>query len=229
MGPRNRFQGMNSASLCSLAGRYDNPLPPRFLAPIASLKIPAQSAKLFSSRRNWDSPNPSPASECAPHPLVQAGGTLACGRGVGEVQIPTRGHTLWYSVYISTLYTGIHRLKSPPLTFCLFPLPTQICRLWFSYSRNVYGRKSVILSRLEQGKEGTALFGFLFQYRISRGFSPPPPAAAQEAWNTHFYHPSTPRQIYDSVGTKKGIYVQCTLFKWVLSTCTSYPLRIESK
>jgi hypothetical protein len=32
---------MNSASLCSLAGRYDNPLPPRFLAPIDSLKIPA--------------------------------------------------------------------------------------------------------------------------------------------------------------------------------------------
>ncbi len=38
MGPRNRFQGMNSASL---AGRSDNPLPPRFLDPIASLKIPA--------------------------------------------------------------------------------------------------------------------------------------------------------------------------------------------
>jgi hypothetical protein len=32
---------MNSASLCSLAGRYDNPLIPRFIAPIASLKIPA--------------------------------------------------------------------------------------------------------------------------------------------------------------------------------------------
>jgi hypothetical protein len=33
---------MNSASPCSLAGRYDNPLPPRFLAPIEFLKIPAQ-------------------------------------------------------------------------------------------------------------------------------------------------------------------------------------------
>jgi hypothetical protein len=40
MGPRNRFQGMNSASICSLAGRYDNPIPPRFLAPIDFLKIP---------------------------------------------------------------------------------------------------------------------------------------------------------------------------------------------
>jgi hypothetical protein len=35
--PRNRFQGMNSASLCSLAGRYDNPIPSRILAPMDSL------------------------------------------------------------------------------------------------------------------------------------------------------------------------------------------------
>ncbi len=34
---------MNSASLCSLPGQYDNPLPTRFLAPIDCLKIPAQS------------------------------------------------------------------------------------------------------------------------------------------------------------------------------------------
>jgi hypothetical protein len=41
MEPRNPFQGMNSASLCSLLGRYDNPIPPWFLAPIDCLKIPA--------------------------------------------------------------------------------------------------------------------------------------------------------------------------------------------
>ncbi len=41
MGPRNWLQGMNSASLCSLAGRYENPIPPRCLAPINFLKIPA--------------------------------------------------------------------------------------------------------------------------------------------------------------------------------------------
>jgi hypothetical protein len=34
--PRNE-----SASLCSLAGRYDNSIPTRFLAPIECLKIPA--------------------------------------------------------------------------------------------------------------------------------------------------------------------------------------------
>ena len=44
MGPRNWCQGMNSASLCSLAGRYENPVPPRCLAPIDFLKIPAQSS-----------------------------------------------------------------------------------------------------------------------------------------------------------------------------------------
>jgi hypothetical protein len=48
MEPRNRFQGMNSASLRSLAGRYDDPILPRCLAPIDSLKIPAQSLNLKS-------------------------------------------------------------------------------------------------------------------------------------------------------------------------------------
>ncbi len=38
MEPRNRFQGINSASLCSLAGRYDNPIPTRCLAPIDFFK-----------------------------------------------------------------------------------------------------------------------------------------------------------------------------------------------
>jgi hypothetical protein len=37
--PKNRFQGINSASLCSLTGRYDNPIPTRCLAPIDYLKI----------------------------------------------------------------------------------------------------------------------------------------------------------------------------------------------
>ncbi len=35
-------QGIFSASLCSLAGRYDNPTPTRFLVPTDCLKIPAQ-------------------------------------------------------------------------------------------------------------------------------------------------------------------------------------------
>jgi hypothetical protein len=33
-GAEELLQGTNSASLCSLADRYDNPIPARFLAPI---------------------------------------------------------------------------------------------------------------------------------------------------------------------------------------------------
>ncbi len=41
----------------------------------------------MSSRRKWDSPNSSLASECAPPPRIKGGGgALACGRGVGESQ-----------------------------------------------------------------------------------------------------------------------------------------------
>ncbi len=38
--PRNWFQGIDSYSLCSLAVRYDNPIPTRFLTPIDCSKIP---------------------------------------------------------------------------------------------------------------------------------------------------------------------------------------------
>jgi hypothetical protein len=47
MEPRNRFQGINSGSLCSLAGRYDNPIPTRFLSPKDCLKIPAQHSRMY--------------------------------------------------------------------------------------------------------------------------------------------------------------------------------------
>jgi hypothetical protein len=52
--PWNRFLGIKSASLCSLVGRYDNPIPTQFLAPLECLKIPALES---SSRlcRNFES------------------------------------------------------------------------------------------------------------------------------------------------------------------------------
>ncbi len=65
----------------------------------------------FSSRQNWDSPNPSSAGKCAPpppHPPPPLGsggrGTLAGERGVGRAPIPTSGHTLRYPLYIRTLW-----------------------------------------------------------------------------------------------------------------------------
>ncbi len=54
-GPRNRFQGIDSASLCSLAGRYDNPSHNRFLAPLLVLKFQQRSkmdAKISSGTSN---------------------------------------------------------------------------------------------------------------------------------------------------------------------------------
>jgi len=47
----------------------------------------------LSSRRNWDSPNPSLASECA-HSPEPGGGALACGWEVGGVPISTTGKKL---------------------------------------------------------------------------------------------------------------------------------------
>ncbi len=46
--PKNRFQGTNSARLCSLGGRYYNPIPTRFLAPIDCLQIPAVGGRYYN-------------------------------------------------------------------------------------------------------------------------------------------------------------------------------------
>ncbi len=45
--PKNRFQGTKSARLCTLACRYDNPIPIRFLLPTDCLKIPAQVTWIY--------------------------------------------------------------------------------------------------------------------------------------------------------------------------------------
>ncbi len=63
-----------------------------------------QSAKLFSSRLNWDSPTPHPQASVPPSLCSGGRGTLTGERKGGRVLIPTRGHTLWYSLYIGTGY-----------------------------------------------------------------------------------------------------------------------------
>ncbi len=45
---------MNSASLCSLAGRYDNPIPPQFLAPIDFLCYSPLSRILTADPKNLE-------------------------------------------------------------------------------------------------------------------------------------------------------------------------------
>jgi hypothetical protein len=76
----------------------------------------------FSSRRNWNSPTPCPQASVPSPPLLGGGGgahSLA-REGGGRVPIPTRGHTLWYSLYICTLWAFPSQYKSSllaPLRF----------------------------------------------------------------------------------------------------------------
>jgi hypothetical protein len=71
-----------------------------FLGQCASHRVD-RVLSFFSSRPNWDSPNPSPAGECVPP--FGSGGTPSRGERGWGVPIPTRGQTLWYSRYICTL------------------------------------------------------------------------------------------------------------------------------
>jgi hypothetical protein len=70
-----------------------------------SHRVGMQRAKLFLKSSELGLPNPSPAGECAPTALHGSGGrgTLAGEKGGGRVPIPTRVHTLWYSLYIYEL------------------------------------------------------------------------------------------------------------------------------
>jgi hypothetical protein len=64
-----------------------------------------QSAKLFLQSSELGLAQPLTRRRVCPPPPPGSGGsgTLAGERGVGRVPIPTRGHTLWYSLSIRTL------------------------------------------------------------------------------------------------------------------------------
>ncbi len=107
----------------------------------------------FSNCRNWDSPTPHPqAGECAPLHFGSGGGGAHSlgGDGLG-IPIPTRGHTLWYSVFRSTLclhgtrntqvpgtatdatesyaaFLSVH--TNPIFSLCQVPV-SHFCRLYF--------------------------------------------------------------------------------------------------
>ncbi len=108
--------------------------------------------RYFSSRRNWDSPNPSPAGECAPSLWFRGEGHTG-ERGGGRVPIPTtRGHTLWYSIYVCTLW-GYYSASPTPFysrlldiflktTWTVFPPPQRFAS-WCS--RNNITREGRLL------------------------------------------------------------------------------------
>jgi hypothetical protein len=59
----------------------------------------------FTSRRNWDSPNPSPVGECAPPPFLGGGAHSLESEGLGEPQF-RRGdiHCGTLYIYIQYMY-----------------------------------------------------------------------------------------------------------------------------
>ncbi len=92
--PKNRFQGINSAGLYSLAGRYDNFIPTQFLATIDCLKIPSLAFRYK---------NPIPNQFLAP---------LDCSK------IPAQLTFLSYSIFLKTRFL----IKVPLCFFRYFAL-----------------------------------------------------------------------------------------------------------
>jgi hypothetical protein len=69
--------------------------------------------RFFSSRRNWDSPNPSPEGECAPTSLVRGGGAHSQAReGLGGSQFRL-GDIHCGTLYMCTLCIGLSHKHSP--------------------------------------------------------------------------------------------------------------------
>ncbi len=97
-----------------------------------------QSAKLFSSRRNWDSPNPSPAGECDPPPGFGGRGTLAGARGVGTWEIPNSDDRTYTVVLFIYMY--------------FVPYPYQLhLEIWAStWNNNKHRRQSLFCIFLDQ-------------------------------------------------------------------------------
>jgi hypothetical protein len=96
------FRNLKLATVCLLGygSRAYNGLKYRVCPPYTRLSFPQsrQSAKPFFSTvvRIGTSPPPQPQAIVPPHPLRESG---------WGVPIPTRGHTLWCSIYISTLWS----------------------------------------------------------------------------------------------------------------------------
>jgi hypothetical protein len=68
----------------------------------------SQSAKPFLKSLELGLPQPLTCRRVCPPPPVSWGrSTLAGEKRVGRVQIPTMGHTLWYSLYIRALWSSI--------------------------------------------------------------------------------------------------------------------------
>jgi hypothetical protein len=82
-----------------------------------------QSAKLFLQSSELGLPHPFTRRRvCAPSFGPGGGYTLACRREGGGVPIPTRGHTLWYSIGIYCMYFVVTPLNLAQPSYVLYEL-----------------------------------------------------------------------------------------------------------
>ncbi len=87
---KNQFKWINSISMCSLACRYDNPIPIRFLAPVDCLKIPAQDC-------HWPAED---LGNTAVGDLQNPGYVTGSGSRVCQLNWTWQVNTVWYQLNI---------------------------------------------------------------------------------------------------------------------------------
>jgi hypothetical protein len=103
----NRIQSKNLIFTCKLIPRHFTSIVCLSICPQSPKAQSRQSAKLFLQSSELGLAYPlSRGRERPPPPTLWSGGegTLACGRGIGGVPIPTSGHTLWCSIYNTGTY-----------------------------------------------------------------------------------------------------------------------------
>ncbi len=85
-----------------------------------------QSVKLFLQSSELGHPQPLARKRVPPPPFGSGGRSTLAGEKVGgRVPIPTRGHTLWYSIYIRTLWSDWF-VETPYILYtCIYPTPSQ--------------------------------------------------------------------------------------------------------
>jgi hypothetical protein len=89
--------------LTGLAASLSQPLIPAFLNPNTGEPTQSrQSARLFLQSSELGLPQPLTRRRVYPPPPRFLGGE----RGAGRVPIPTKGHTLWFALFIRTLWVS---------------------------------------------------------------------------------------------------------------------------
>ncbi len=127
-----------------------------------------QSAKPFLRSSELGLPQPLTRRRVCPPPGSGGRGTIAGERGLGRVPIPTRGHTLWYSLFIRIFVVvsvhsprkhyvcPVHMLENlqntvPIINMLLFLIQTSVVSLlYILFFRNVVACSSFVTTLMNR-------------------------------------------------------------------------------